>query len=138
MPGGTTRCFARRALAPVAGATPGEIVIKFAIGFRRLERELEPASGPDDQAGMSAAGIAAGLGCSIVVSVIICIGGGIALDEWLDRAPLFTLIGVAIGLAAAIYQLAELAKVGRKDRAPGPLARSIARVPFRKGREKQR
>ena len=87
---------------------------------------------------MSTAGVAAGLGCSIVVSVIVCIGGGIALDEWLGRAPLFTLIGVAIGLAAAIYQLVELANVGRKDRTPGPLARSIARVPFRKGREKQR
>lgn len=85
---------------------------------------------------MSAAGIAAGLGCSIVVSIIVCIGGGIALDAWSGRSPLFTLVGVAIGLAAAGYQLVELANVGRKDRGPGPLARSIARVPLLKGRKK--
>jgi ATP synthase protein I len=84
---------------------------------------------------MSAAGIAAGLGCSIVVSIILCIGGGLALDAWLDRSPLFTLIGVGLGLAAAAYQLYELAMVGRTDRGPGPIARSIARLPLRKGRQ---
>ncbi len=83
---------------------------------------------------MSAAGTAAGLGCSIVVSIILCVGGGLALDSWLNRSPLFTLLGVGVGLAAAGYQLYELTTVGRKDRAPGPLARGIARISPRKGR----
>jgi ATP synthase protein I len=84
---------------------------------------------------MSAAGTAAGLGCSIVVSIMLCVGGGLALDSWLNRSPLFTLAGVGLGLAAAGYQLYELTTIGRKDRAPGPLSRGIARVPLRKGRE---
>ena len=84
---------------------------------------------------MSAAGAAAGLGCSIVVSIILCVGGGIALDSWLNRSPLFTLIGVGLGLLAAGYQLFELANIGRKDRLPGPITRGISRIPLRKGRE---
>ncbi len=84
---------------------------------------------------MSAAGTAAGLGCSIVVSIVLCVVGGIALDSWLDRSPVFTLIGVGLGLAAAIYQLVELANIGRTDRKQGPITRGIARIPLRKGRE---
>ena len=81
------------------------------------------------------AGAAAGLGCSIVVSIILCVGGGIALDSWLGRSPLFTLLGVGLGLAAAIYQLFELANMGRTDRNPGPITRGLARIPLRKGRK---
>jgi F0F1-type ATP synthase assembly protein I len=78
---------------------------------------------------LGAAGTALGLGCSIVTSIVIFIAGGVALDEWTNRSPLFTLIGVAIGMILAGYHLYELARVGRTDRAPGPVARQIQRLP---------
>lgn len=77
--------------------------------------------------------MATGLGCSIVVTVIVFIGGGVLVDEATDLAPVFTLIGVVLALAAAGYQLYELSRVGRKDVAPGPLTRQIERVVPRRG-----
>jgi ATP synthase protein I len=47
-----------------------------------------------------------------VVSLLLCIGGGILLDRWLDTSPIFTLLGMALGLAAAGYTLYELAVLG--------------------------
>lgn len=87
---------------------------------------------PEERAQLGAAGAAAGLGCSIVVSVIFFIGGGIALDRVTDQSPVFTLIGVALALGAAGYQLYELSRVGRSDRAPGPLTRQMSRLPVRR------
>ena len=51
-------------------------------------------------------------------------------------SPLWTLIGVALGLVVAGYQLWELAKVGSKTARPGPMARTIARLPMPTGRAK--
>jgi hypothetical protein len=84
---------------------------------------------PEQRGQLGAAGIAAGLGCSVVVSLIVFVGGGVLLDRALETAPLLTLIGVAVGLAAAGYQLWELTRVGLKDRRPGPLGRGLARLP---------
>ena len=84
---------------------------------------------PEDRAQLGAAGVAAGLGCSVVVTLVALIGGGVLLDGALDTSPIFTLIGVAAGLAAAGYQLWELTRVGLKDRQPGPLGRQLARLP---------
>jgi hypothetical protein len=86
---------------------------------------------PEERAGLGAAGVAAGLGCSIVVSVVITVGGGVAVDSWLDTAPIFTLIGVALALLAAGYQLYELAELGHRGHRPGPVTRTIARIPAR-------
>ncbi len=78
---------------------------------------------------MEAAGVASGLGCSIVVTMIVLIGGGVALDQWAGTTPWFTLLGVTLGLVAAGYQLYELTLIGRKDRAAGPVGRQIAKMP---------
>jgi hypothetical protein len=86
---------------------------------------------PEERARLGAAGAAAGLGCAIVASLILLIGGGIWLDRAAGTTPLFTLIGVALGLAAAGYQLYELSRVGLSDRTPGPLGRRLARLPGR-------
>jgi hypothetical protein len=40
-----------------------------------------------------------------------------------------TLIGVALALAAAGYELYELSQIGRADREPGPLGRRFAKLP---------
>ncbi len=63
-----------------------------------------------------------------MVSIIICIVGGIFLDEWLDTSPVLTLIGVALGLIVAAYQLYELAVLGQKNREPKVITRQITRI----------
>ncbi len=84
---------------------------------------------PDERAQLGAAGVASGLGCAVVVSLIVLIGGGILIDRAAGTSPVFTLIGVALGLIAAGYQLWELTQVGRGDRPAGPLGRQLARLP---------
>ena len=74
---------------------------------------------------VQALGVAQGLGCGIVASLIAFIGLGIFLDRTFDTLPILTLVGVVIGLIAAGYQLYELALVGRKDRESGPLGKAI-------------
>lgn len=83
---------------------------------------------PQDRDRLGAAGAATGLGCSIVVTVILFIGGGIYLDRTADTSPIFTLIGVAIAVIASGYELYEMSQIGRPDKTPGPLTRQIARV----------
>lgn len=78
-------------------------------------------------------GAASGIGCSIVVTLIAFIGGGIALDSVMDKSPLFTLIGVALGLIGAGYELFELAQMGRNDRPPGPLTRGLRSIAAHRG-----
>jgi hypothetical protein len=82
---------------------------------------------PEQRNQLSAVGAASGLGCSIVATMLVFIGGGILLDQFLDTAPLLTLVGVALGLGAAAYQLWELAQIGSRDRPP-PLTRGITKI----------
>ncbi len=71
-------------------------------------------------------GLAASLGFSIVASLIVCIGAGLLLDQWLDTSPWLLLTGVVIGLIAAGYQLWELVLISDNSRANGPLGRTMA------------
>lgn len=71
-------------------------------------------------------GLATGLGISVVASFIVFIGLGILIDQWLDMSPLFTLIGVGIGLVAAGYQLYELVLASDSKRKSGPIGRKMA------------
>ena len=82
---------------------------------------------------MEAVGAASGLGCSIVATMIIVIGGAVFLDRQFDSSPLLTLIGLVVALVAAGYQLYELTLVGRKDRAAGPLGRRLSKLSGRRG-----
>jgi F0F1-type ATP synthase assembly protein I len=43
------------------------------------------------------------------LSVIIGIGAGILVDNWLGT-PIFTLAGVALGIAAAMYTIWDVAR----------------------------
>lgn len=83
---------------------------------------------PAERETLSAAGVAAGLGCSIVATVVICIAGGVVIDQKFGRPPLFTLIGVAIALIMAGYQLVELSRVGRAGAKQGPVTRGLQTV----------
>ena len=62
------------------------------------------------------AGAASGIGCTVVASVMITIGGGILLDRWLGIEPIGVLVGIALGLVAAGYSLYELSVLGDPDR----------------------
>lgn len=77
---------------------------------------------------MAATGAAVGLGCSIVVTLVGLIAGGVALDRLFGTAPTLTLIGIGLGLAAAAYELYELAQIGRRDRPAGPLGRQMTKL----------
>jgi F0F1-type ATP synthase assembly protein I len=87
-------------------------VIKFAIK-KGSSSQLRQDPSSIDKKQMRATGIAAGLGCSIVATVIICIVGGVLLDRELGTEPWITLAGVGIGIVAAGYQLYELATFDR-------------------------
>jgi hypothetical protein len=75
-----------------------------------------------------ATGIAAGLGCSIVVTVVICILGGVLLDRKLGTEPWLTLAGVVVAMTAAGYQLYELSTLDRAGGKSGPISRGIGRI----------
>jgi F0F1-type ATP synthase assembly protein I len=81
----------------------------------------------DNDRRVRAVGTAATLGFSMVSSLVVLIGGGVWLDNWRDTSPVFTLIGVALGLVAAGYQLYELALLGRPERENGPLGKMLER-----------
>ena len=88
---------------------------------------------PQQRAQLGAVGAATGLGCAVVVSLIGFIGGGVVLDQVVDSAPLFTLVGVVLGLVAAGYELYELTRIGIKDRPAGPLGRRLANLTGSRG-----
>lgn len=84
--------------------------------------------GEGRQRDWQAVGVASGLGCSVVVSLFLCIGVGVLLDRWLGTSPIFVLVGVAFGLATAGYSLYELAVLGMPDRGRIRLPRPDAHV----------
>ena len=49
-------------------------------------------------------------GISVVASVVIAMGGGYLLDEWLNTRPLFLLLGILVGIVAALYTIYELSR----------------------------
>ena len=76
---------------------------------------------PQSQRDWQMVGLASGLGCSVVTSLLLCIGAGILIDRWLGTDPIGVLVGVALGMVAAGYSFYELVKVSsRKSGARRP------------------
>ena len=71
-----------------------------------------PDDGPKEPAPTSAAswGLVFDIGIRMGVSVAIGLGGGLLLDNWLWTRPIFTLIGMVLGIAAAMYTLWDVAR----------------------------
>jgi ATP synthase protein I len=44
-----------------------------------------------------------GAGFQFAFAILLFLGGGVLLDRWLGTRPVFTLLGVAIGLGAGFY-----------------------------------
>ena len=68
---------------------------------------------PKDSAPTTSAagwGLVFDIGIRMGVSVAIGLGGGLLLDNWLGTRPIFTLIGMVLGIAAAMYTLWDVAR----------------------------
>ena len=55
-------------------------------------------------------GLAFDLGLRLGISVILGLGGGLLLDSWLRTSPIFTLIGMVLGIGAAMYTIWDVAR----------------------------
>jgi F0F1-type ATP synthase assembly protein I len=55
-------------------------------------------------------GMVLDLGMRLGLSVVIGVVAGVLLDNWANTRPLFTLIGVAVGIAAAMYSIWDVAR----------------------------
>jgi ATP synthase protein I len=55
-------------------------------------------------------GIAFDLGVRLGISVILGLGLGLLVDNWLHTTPLFTLVGLVLGVAAAMYTIWDVAR----------------------------
>ena len=60
----------------------------------------------------------AGIGWYFALSIAGGIVGGVLLDRWLDTTPLFTLLGLLVGLVAAFWggYLLLMEVLGRRQR----------------------
>lgn len=72
-------------------------------------------------------GVASTLGFGIALSLAVMAGGGVWLDTRFDTAPLWSLVGLVLGLIAAGYQLYELILASQKHRENGPLGKKLQR-----------
>lgn len=88
---------------------------------------LSSDSGPENSGrDYQSIGLASTLGFGIAVSLALLVGGGVWLDTRLDSAPLWSLIGLVLGLISAGYQLYELVLASRKDKQNGPLGKKLS------------
>lgn len=65
-----------------------------------------------------------GMGCSVAVVLIAFIGGGIFLDGRFDSSPLWTLVGVAVGVIAVGMEMAAIVRLSKTRSASGAWPRS--------------
>ena len=55
-------------------------------------------------------GLALDLGLRLGISVILGVGSGLLVDSWLRTSPIFTLIGMVLGIGAAMYTIWDVAR----------------------------
>jgi len=81
-----------------------------------LDDELKEADRPGEPPQMRAAnwGLAFDLGLRLGISVILGLGLGILADNWLHTTPIFILIGMVLGIGAAMYTIWYLARKSMK------------------------
>lgn len=63
--------------------------------------------------------LAMDLGLRLAFSVLMGVGAGLLMDNWLATAPLFTLIGTVLGVAAAFYLMWQLAQASMNRQGRG-------------------
>ena len=55
-------------------------------------------------------GLVLDLGFRLGLSVVIGVVAGILVDNWLGTKPIFTLLGVVVGVGAAMYSIWDVAR----------------------------
>lgn len=75
-----------------------------------------PEEGPEQVPPAQNWGMVMDLGMRLGLSVVIGVGAGVLLDNWAHTSPLFTLIGVVVGVGAAMYSIWDVARSGMKPR----------------------
>jgi F0F1-type ATP synthase assembly protein I len=55
-------------------------------------------------------GLLIDLGFRLGLSVVIGVVGGVLVDNWLGTKPIFTLLGVVVGIGAAMYSIWDVAR----------------------------
>ena len=71
---------------------------------------MGPDKGEDKGPPSANWGVAFDLGLRLGISVILGVGGGLLVDNWLHTSPIFTLIGMVLGIGAAMYTIWDVAK----------------------------
>lgn len=71
------------------------------------DRGTSPGGG--DKAPPPNWGLALDLGLRLGISVIVGIGIGLLVDGWLHTSPIFTLLGVVLGVGAAMATIWDVA-----------------------------
>ncbi len=61
-------------------------------------------------------GLVLDLGLRLGLSVVIGVGAGVLLDNWRGTRPIFILVGMLVGIAAAMYSIWEVARDEWKPR----------------------
>jgi F0F1-type ATP synthase assembly protein I len=54
------------------------------------------------------------IGIRLALSVVIGLGLGVLADGWLHTGPGLTLVGMLLGIAAAMYTIWDVAQKGRR------------------------
>jgi F0F1-type ATP synthase assembly protein I len=62
-----------------------------------------------DRSGAAPWGIALDLGVRLGLSVVVGLGIGLLVDGWLQTSPVFTLVGIVLGVAAAMFTIWDVA-----------------------------
>ena len=81
-----------------------------AVPVMRPERRVGDDAPKKDASASGNIGIAFDLGLRLGISVILGLGGGLLLDGWLRTSPIFTLIGMVVGISAAMYTIWDVAR----------------------------
>jgi len=55
------------------------------------------------------------VGLTLVISTVLGLWGGYALDRWLGTAPWLLLVGLLLGIASGFVNLFRAAGIGRED-----------------------
>ncbi len=81
---------------------------------------LEPDESPEGR-GFGAGYAIVAAGFQLALAVLLFLGAGVLVDRWLHTRPIFTVIGVLVGLGGGMYAfivrvLAESPATGRKGR----------------------
>ena len=76
----------------------------------------EPEERPRTQAPTQNWGIALDLGMRLGLSVVIGVIAGVLLDNWAHTSPQFTLVGVVVGVGAAMYSIWDVARDAMRPR----------------------